>query len=59
MKKTFINPEIMILKVDLSQMIASSESVTETMSFGEDINTTSCMDSRQSHSLWDDENDDY
>lgn len=59
MKKTYINPEIMIVKVDLSQMIASSEPVTETMFFGEDINTTSCMDSRQSHSLWDDEDDDY
>lgn len=49
----------MIVKVDLSQMIASSEPVKETMFFGEDINTTSCMDSRQSDSLWDDEGDDY
>ncbi len=44
MKKTYINPEIMIVKVDLSQMIASSEPVIETMVFGEDINTTICMD---------------
>lgn len=49
MKKTYQNPEIKIVKVQMAQMIAAS------IGFGEDVTDASKADARRGGGFWDDE----
>ncbi len=56
MKKTYQNPEIKIVKIETTQMIAASEQ----MGFGTSVTTATSADSRQSYDFWyDEEEDEY
>ena len=55
MKKTYINPEIKIVKVALSQMIATSNPEGFSSELGGDGGSGDSGLSRRGGSLWDDE----
>ena len=54
MKKVYINPEINVVKIQPSQMIAASPETT-TVEVGETVTDASGAESRSFNSIWDDE----
>ena len=54
MKKTYINPDIKVMKIEVARMIAAS---TEIEVSNTNYNGTTSVESRRGNSLWDDEYD--
>lgn len=52
MKKTYINPQIKVIKIEAARMIAAS---TELGVSSTNYNGTTTVESRRGNSLWDDD----